>query len=226
MDLVKSHISGQPFLYPVPHLPTYSSILLRISRGFSSGCKVYIRPSKDVTSTEIRLAAAPTGPSSTHRTGPASFFHLPPEPNLPGTTGAAWTSVLTFFCCLTSSSVPRHGHSDTGDTFGSGCGDGWRQPGSSHPRQPGQRRHPARLGGEHARQFAGAGETQIFPNQFKLSIVYHMLDCQVIFFPPNRVELWFFFWQYVTRKRRPYFRRCFSLSCRSVKIGLGLLSYQ
>lgn len=77
MDLVKSHISGQPFLYPVPHLPTYSSILLRISRGFSSGCKVYIRPSKDVASTEIRLAAAPTGPSSTHRTGPASFFPPP-----------------------------------------------------------------------------------------------------------------------------------------------------
>lgn len=77
MDLVKSHISGQPFLYPVPHLPTYSSILLCISWGFSSGCKVYIRPREDVASTEICLAAAPTGPSPTHRTDPKSFFSLP-----------------------------------------------------------------------------------------------------------------------------------------------------
>lgn len=74
MDLVKSHISGQPFLYPVPHLPTYCSILLRISREFSSGCMVYIRPCKDVASTEISLAAAQTGPSPSRRTGPASIF--------------------------------------------------------------------------------------------------------------------------------------------------------
>lgn len=74
MDLVKSRISGHLFLYPVPHLPTYSSILLCISRGFSSGCKVYIRPNQDVAFTGISLAAAPTGPSSAHRTGPASFF--------------------------------------------------------------------------------------------------------------------------------------------------------
>lgn len=74
MDLVKSGISGHLFLYPVPHLPTYSSILLRISRGFSSGCKLYIRPSEDVASTGISLAAAPTGPSPTNRTGSASFL--------------------------------------------------------------------------------------------------------------------------------------------------------
>lgn len=70
MDLAKSRISGHLFLYPVPHLPAYTSIRLHISRGFSSGCKVYIRPGEDVAVTGISLGAAPTGPSPTHRTGP------------------------------------------------------------------------------------------------------------------------------------------------------------
>lgn len=170
MDLVKSRISGHLFLYPVPHPPTYTSIRLHISRGFSSGCKVYIRPSEDVAVTGISLGTAPAGPSPTHRTGPASLFASHPNQTFREQLVQRWQSVLTFFCWVTSSSVPRHGHSDTGDPLGTGCGGSWHRPGSSHPRQPGQRWHPARLGAEHARHVAGAGETQILPILFKLSV--------------------------------------------------------
>lgn len=95
MDLVKSHISGHLFLYPVPHLPTSSSVLLLVSWGFSSGCGVYIRPSEDAAFT-----AAPTAPSpkraraAPHLYFSQTFLEPPGRPDQQALTSLCWVTSL------------------------------------------------------------------------------------------------------------------------------------
>lgn len=71
MDLVKSHISGRLFLWPVPCSPSYSSIFLQLSWGLpASDREVYKRPSEDVSTTEVSQDATRRG-------------HLTPEQDKP-----------------------------------------------------------------------------------------------------------------------------------------------
>ncbi len=174
MDLVKSHISGWFFLHPVSCSPLYSSIFLQLSWGFqASDCEVYIRPGEDVTTTEVSQDTAQRGHLTLSGTSLSSVVQEPSLWSQQGLIGQTENH-------LTSSPVWDHGHSCGGDSSGSGYGDGWRQSGSSHPRQSGQNWHPARLRGEHGRPPAGAGETtnpsQTWIAHFSLQLFnYHNL---------------------------------------------------
>lgn len=160
MDLVKSHISGWLFFYPVPCSPLLRSILLQLSWGFPAGDReVYKRPGEDVATTKVTQEAAQRGRWTLGGTSLSSVLQ---EPSL--WTQQVWPDnpKLPFVISihLTPSPVWDHGHSCGGDSPGSDYDDGWRQSGSSHPRQSGQKWHPARLRGEHGRPLAGAGETE------------------------------------------------------------------
>lgn len=149
MDQVRSHISGRFFFYPVVHFTFYISIILLVSWGPPARhWEAYIRPSEDVTATGH--SSKRTSPNLNRR---SQFLISSWKQQVWPATGVSACLRLS-----TTSAVPQHGHVGAGVASGSGCCDGWRHPGSSHPRQSGQGWPPARIRGEDGRQPAGDGE--------------------------------------------------------------------
>lgn len=159
MDRVTSHISGWFFFDPVAHFPLYISIILLVSWGPPARhWEAYIRPSEDVTATGH--SSKRTSPNLNRR---SQFLRSSWKQQVWPATGVSACLRLS-----TSSAVLQHGHVSAGVSSRSGCCDGWRHPGSSHPRQSGQGWPPARIWGEDGWQPAGDGE-----NLKKSPILFH-----------------------------------------------------
>lgn len=94
-------------------------------------------------------------------------------------------------CFSNSVALPQHGHVGAGVSSGSGCCDGWRHPGSSHPRQS-RKGWPAKIRGEDGRQPAGDGET--LKNKTK-KILFFFISLNLVWFALAAVLGWQNCWQ-------------------------------